>query len=135
MLCLFAAIGRGNHNEGLSFFTILGTALPFLLSWTTSSSFLGAYTREATASTGKAALNLLPAWAVSVALALAMRGVIKGYMPPTPFIMVSLVSTFSLLFAWRWLYMQTVGSTSDEEYRQAGFFEVFKMIGTLIRRW
>jgi hypothetical protein len=135
MLLIFAAIGRGNHNEGLDILALLGTAAPFIISWTVTSSFLGAYTREATASQGNIAGGLLPAWAVSVTGALAVRGFIKGYIPPTPFIIVSLVSTLVLLYLWRTVYIAAFGNTSDEEYRKAGFLEVFKMISTLIRRW
>jgi hypothetical protein len=40
-----------------------------------------------------------------------------------------------LLTLWRVLFVSAVGETSDEEYRKAGSFEIFKMIGTLIRRW
>lgn len=31
--------------------------------------------------------------------------------------------------------MKLIGSTTDDEYKSAGFLEVFQMIKTLIRRW
>jgi hypothetical protein len=64
-----------------------------------------------------------------------MRGISKGVVPPTPFILVSLVATFTLLFLGRALYVLSFGNTSDDEYRSAGFFEVFKMVGSLVKRW
>jgi len=72
---------------------------------------------------------------VSLPLALCLRGLLKDGIPPVPFIIVSMISTFVLLTIGRSLYILSVGSTSDEEYKSAGFFEVFKMVGTLIKRW
>ena len=72
---------------------------------------------------------------MSVGVALAIRGYFKGAVPPTPFIVVSLVSTLSLLSAYRYVYISLVGETSDEDQRNAGALEVFKMIGSLIKRW
>lgn len=132
----FSAIGRGNHGEDVGIIPILETAAPFILTWLVFSSFLGAYTREATAKQGiKIVLGILPAWIVSVPSALAIRGYIKDYIPPTPFIIVSFVATFALLFLWRTLYVSATGETTDDEYRKAGFLEVFKMVATLVRRW
>lgn len=75
------------------------------------------------------------AWIVSIPAALAIRGVIKDYIPPTPFIIVSMCATFALLYGWRSLYITVFGNTSDEEYRKGGLLEVFSMISTLIKRW
>lgn len=134
-LVIFAAIGRGNHGEGLDLMSIVNTAAPFLLTWTLISSFAGAYTRDATASQGRIIIGLLPAWALSIPSALAVRGYLKDYVPPTPFIIVSFVSTLVLLSIWRYIYIAAFGETSNDDYRKAGFFEVFKMIRTLIQRW
>jgi hypothetical protein len=79
--------------------------------------------------------QLLPAWAVSIPLALAMRGAIKGAVPPLPFIVVSMVSTYVLIALWRQLYIAATGETSDGEYKKAGFLEVFKMLSALLRRY
>jgi len=135
-LVAFAAIGRGNHAEDMGLFADLLTAAPFLFSWFAVSPFLGSYSRSATASVSDIAPGLLAGWAVSVPLGLGIRGVLKGLVvPPTPFILVTLVATFTLLFSWRFLFVKAFGSTSDDEYKSAGFFEVFKMVGTLIKRW
>ena len=84
---------------------------------------------------GQVPVSLLPGWGVSMASALGLRGLLRGTVPPTAFIIVSLVATFLLLTAWRCLYVALFGSTSDEEYRKSGAFEIFRMIGTLVRRW
>lgn len=52
--------GRVRHGEDGGILELLVTAGPFILSWCVLSPFLGAYTREATASQGKLALGLLP---------------------------------------------------------------------------
>ncbi len=134
-LVTFAAIGRNNHDEGLNVFETIGTAMPFLLAWFGVSPFFGTFNRKATASVQSVFLQIVPGWIVTIATAMTIRGVIKGSIPPTPFIIVASVATFLLLSLWRAAYISLVGGTSDEEYRQSGFLEVFKMIGTLIKRW
>lgn len=134
-LFAFATIGRNSHNEGVDVLGIISTAAPFVLSWLAMSPFLGAYTRKATASQTQLASGLLLSWAVSMPVALAVRGALKGAVPPVPFIGVSMVATFALLYLWRTLYIKAFGNTSDDEYKSAGFMEVFKMVGTLIKRW
>lgn len=134
-LITFAAIGRSNHGEGVDILALLGTAAPFVVSWLLLSPLLGTYSREATSSKGGIPVKIAPGWLVSVALALAIRGTLKGAIPPTPFIVVSMVSTFGLLSAYRYLYISLVGETSDDEKRSAGALEVFKMVGSLIKRW
>ena len=154
-LLSFAAIGRSNHGahsltyslthllthspthsgEVLDPIQLLTTAFPFLFTWLTLAPLLGAYSRDATSSRNKVFVGILPAWIVTIPLALCLRGVIKGAVPPTPFIIVSLVSTYVILSAWRYLYVRLNGETSDKGDRQAGVFEIFKMVGTLMRRW
>ena len=133
---VFASIGRGNHGENLDWLSIMNTAWPFLLSWIVLSPFLGAYSNSATQSKGaQVAIGMIPAWFCSVASALVIRGYVKDYIPPTPFIIVSMTATFVLLFLWRNLYVLAFGETTDGEYRKAGFLEIFSMITALIKRW
>lgn len=134
-LLVFAAIGRSNHGEDTDVLSTLSTAAPFVSSWLLLSPFLGAYNRKATESLAALPSGLLPGWLLSVPAALAIRGILKGEIPPTPFIIVSMVATFTLLCAWRAVYIGLFGSTSDKEYKSAGAFEVFSMIRTLLRRW
>ena len=135
-LLTFSSVGRSNHGEDLDIFSILVTALPFVAAWFTVSPFAGAYSRAATASRGLAIpKGILLGWATALPLALGLRGLLKSAVPPTPFIIVSLVATFSLLSVYRLAYVYLFGVTSDEETKSAGAFEVFKMLGSLIKRW
>ena len=131
----FALIGRSNHAENIDLFATIGTVAPFIVSWLAVSPLLGAYTRKATATQEALLSGLLVPWAVSVPIALAMRGVLKGAVPPPPFIAISLLSTLLFLYMWRTVYIKVFGNTSDDEYRSAGFMEIFKMVGSLIKRW
>ena len=132
---VFALIGRSNHKEDIGVFTALFTAAPFIISWLGISPFFGAYTRSSTASKGNIPTGLVLGWGISMVSALSIRGVIKGAVPPTPFIIVSLLSTFTLLCLWRLFFISAFGSSSDDEYKDAGFMEVFRMVGTLVKRW
>lgn len=134
-LTLFASIGRMNHGEGLDPLSVMITAGPFLFSWLLVSPLLGAYSLQSTSTKVAAPLRILPAWAVSIPLAIAFRGLLKGEVPPTPFVVVTLVATFTLLTLWRVSYIALFGETTDSEYRKAGILEVFKMVSTLLRRW
>eukprot|EP01038_Epipyxis_sp_PR26KG_P013062 gene13062-17506_t len=134
-LVAFASIGRNNHGEGLDLVGLSNTAFPFVFSWLLISPLLGAYARSATATKGSIISGLLPGWSASLFGALAIRGLLKGSIPPVPFVIVSLTATFVLLYAWRWIYISVFGETADGEFKKAGAFEVFKMIGTLIKRW
>ena len=48
-----------------------------------------------------AAATAAKCWAVATPLGLVLRGLSKGYIPPTPFIVVSMVSTAVVLVGWR----------------------------------
>jgi hypothetical protein len=134
-LLTFAAIGRNNHGEAVDILAILGTAIPFIIGWITVSPVLGSYTRASTKSKKAIPQSLLLPWAVSIPLSLAIRSAIRGDIPPVPFIVVSMVSTFVLMSVYRFVYIALTGETSDEESRDAGLLEVFGMVGTLVKRW
>ncbi len=75
---------------------------PLLAGWFATAPFLGAYGPEAQGSkVGPAAAVAAKCWAVGIPLGLVLRGVNKGYVPPVPFIIVSLVATAALLVGWR----------------------------------
>jgi hypothetical protein len=70
--------------------------------WFSTGSLLGAYGRGAQDGyVAPAALAAVKTWAVATPLSLAIRGLIKGYIPPTPFIVVSFGVTGALLIGWR----------------------------------
>lgn len=63
---------------------------------------LGGYGPEAQGSdVGAAAKTAAKVWAVGTPLGLVLRGVFKGYTPPVPFIIVSMVVTGVLMVGWR----------------------------------
>lgn len=100
-LLVFAAIGRVNHGEVLDSETLL-TALPFIVGWFTSAGLLGGFGAEAQGGdTKSAALVAAKCWALGTPLALGLRWLSKGYAPPLPFAIVSLVVTAVLLVGWR----------------------------------
>eukprot|EP00611_Tribonema_gayanum_P013627 TRINITY_DN2463_c0_g1_i1.p1 TRINITY_DN2463_c0_g1~~TRINITY_DN2463_c0_g1_i1.p1 ORF type:complete len:307 (-),score=80.31 TRINITY_DN2463_c0_g1_i1:185-1003(-) len=133
-LTVFASIGRGVHTGSGIDFEVFKTALPFYIGWLGLSPLLGAYTNQATATQKDMISTLVPAWAVSIPVALAIRGAVKGDVPPVPFIIVSLIATGSLLAAWRGLYV-VINPTSTAETKRGGILDGFRMITTLLRRW
>ncbi len=59
--------------------------------WFLTAPFLGGYGPEAQGGkVGPAALAAAKCWAVATPLGLVLRGLSKGYVPPTPFIVVSM---------------------------------------------
>lgn len=131
----FALIGRSNHGEALDVVALAATALPFLLAWFVVSPFTGAFSREATASKAGIPKGIALGWGLAIPLAIALRGIAKGSVPPTPFILVSMAATLALLSLYRFIHVSLLGETSDSETRAAGSLEVFKMVGSLIKRW
>lgn len=110
-LIVFAAIGKSSHssNGDLDIFAVLLTAFPFVTAWLSTSPLTGVYSPDDTSdqsnvivSTG---VKVVKGWAIAVPLGIALRGVIKGYMPPTPFIVVTLISTLVILFCVRLLFV------------------------------
>lgn len=61
-------------------------------------------------------------------------GVLTDHVPPAPFAIITLVSTFVLLGSWRVAYVKLRGDESDDA-RQGGIFDGFQMVSTLLRRW
>ena len=134
---LFALIGRAQHGEDGNILDAITTTFPFLITWLLISPLLGAYSRQATSSIGAVPLAVIPSVLLSTIGGVGIRSVIKGYIPPIVFGVVTLIVTSVLIVSWRSLYIKLIGGTNDNanENKDAGFFEVFKMIGTLIKRW
>ena len=109
-LIVFAAIGKSSHsaNGDLEIFAVLMTAFPFVTAWLSTSPLTQVYSPDDTSdesnvivSTG---MKVVKGWAVAVPLGIALRGAIKGYVPPTPFIIVTLISTLVILVGVRVLF-------------------------------
>lgn len=114
-IMLFASIGKASHSAGgsLDLMSIAVTALPFLLSWFAISPLTGCYDAESTLlskndSSPRRFLSVLgttcKGWSLAIPMGCLLRGVIKGYVPPTPFIVVTLISTAILLGGSRVLF-------------------------------
>mmetsp|Transcript_17691 Transcript_17691/g.44535 ORF Transcript_17691/g.44535 Transcript_17691/m.44535 type:complete len:258 (-) Transcript_17691:567-1340(-) len=143
-LLLFAALGRANHGEGVTPDT-LGTALPFLLGWFATAPLLGGYSKQAQgADMGAAAAAAAKVWVVATPLALAIRGLSKGYVPPTPFIIVSMVATCVLLVGWRTAFSKTAPEApklsaaqvaASRKNKKGNPFEFLSLLQSLTTRW
>ncbi|KAL2632517.1 hypothetical protein R1flu_003996 [Riccia fluitans] len=140
-LLLFAAIGRMSH--GLSGFDwdALRTADPFIAGWLLGSYFIGGYGPEGQGLKGLkvALLAAVKSWAVGIPLSLVIRGFTTGHVPPQPFIIVSLASTFVLQVGWRTAF--TALFPNDEKAfqkkkgdRKGNPLEFFELLTSLVRR-
>jgi adenylate kinase len=133
-LLLFAWIGRSSHGNASLAGGVFTTALPFLAGWFLVSPLLGIYKRTATANVREALRTTFIAWSVSIPAGLAIRGLVQQKIPPSPFIVVSLISTLVILCGWRVSYVRLRG-TETETMRQGGILDGLKMVTTLLRRW
>jgi len=99
-LLIFAAIGKASHSAvdgSIDIGAVLVTASPFLLSWFVVSPFVGCYTPDATKDVPSAAIQVAKGWIIAVPMGCILRGLIKGYVPPVPFVAVTLLSTLVIL--------------------------------------
>jgi hypothetical protein len=138
-LVAFSAIGRVQHGEALSAET-LATALPFVIGWLSTAPFVGGY---GPADVGAAALAAAKCWAAGVPLGLVLRGLSKGYIPPTPFIVVSFVATAVIMIGWRAALASRAapalkGAAAQAAARQnkkGSPFEFIQLLMSLTKRW
>ena len=130
-LLLFAAIGKSSHSSdsdvgGIdnNIVGILSTALPFVVAWLTTSPLTGMYSPNTNPQSSSlvnnneydnnnnnnnsllitTATTISKGWALAIPLGIAFRGAIKGYVPPIPFVIVTLIATFVILVGMRILY-------------------------------
>lgn len=133
---IFAGIGKANHDTtgAIDIASVMSTAFPFLLAWYGTSPFTGVYKnsnrmsrrRDTTAdggnyrtdrnddgsSAGEMVLEsgklAAQGWIVAVPLGCVLRGLIKGYPPPVPFVIVTMIATLVILGGARMLYTAAV---------------------------
>jgi hypothetical protein len=101
-LTAFAAVGKASHTGpggSMELGAVLQTALPFYAAWFSTSPLTGVY--QATSRQRSLALATLQqvavGWVVAIPLGCVFRGLIKGYVPPLPFVIVTLVATLVML--------------------------------------
>ena len=113
-ILIFASVGKASHaaNGELDPLSILGTAAPFVISWFLTSPLSGVYDPRAKNCPSSSDQNVVVSelqttakgWILSVPLGIVLRGVIKGYVPPIPFIIVTLIATLVILTGSRVLF-------------------------------
>ncbi|KAL7458054.1 hypothetical protein ACHAWC_009556 [Mediolabrus comicus] len=108
-LIIFAAIGKSSHTTtgDIDIIAVLLTAFPFVTSWLLTSPITNVYSPDTSDSSNillSTAKKVVKGWGVAIPLGVVLRGVIKGYAPPVPFIIVTLISTFIILVLARVLF-------------------------------
>jgi len=107
----FAAIGKASHSAvdgSLDLVTVATTAFPFLASWFLTSPLTGVYAPSARNQDSNLVQDTLiqtaKGWALAIPLGCVLRGIMKGYVPPTSFVIVTLIATLVILTGTRVLY-------------------------------
>lgn len=141
-LLLFATIGRLSHGEPLSLIDSFGTALPFMVGWFTAAVALGGYGKPALESSLKTAATC---WITGIPAGLLLRSISRGYLPETPFIVISMAVTGVFLMGWRRAYVAVAdpleSSLNAKEQlqrrtnRQGNPFEFISLLISLVKRW
>lgn len=115
-LTIFAAVGKASHSAdgSLDIAAVFTTAFPFLVSWFVTSPLTGIYndggenSNRGEETESNEYLDVvkvtLKGWAVAIPLGCVGRGLIKGYVPPLPFVIVTLIATLVILSTSRLLY-------------------------------
>ena len=122
-LVVFAGVGKASHTGpggALDLGAVCVTAFPFLLAWFATSPFTGVYDspRDVDGGSGgviDAAKLAAKGWIIAVPLGCALRGVIKGYVPPAPFVIVTMIVTLVLLGGTRMIYSVVEDKMSNNE--------------------
>ena len=94
-LVAFAALGRQSHGEGESLAGIAAVAWPFLVGY-----LVGAFALRL-GRTPRSIGRAIPVWAVTIAIAMAIRTVQKGRAPELDFVLVAAGFAGVGMIAWR----------------------------------
>ena len=107
-LTAFAAVGKASHapDGSMDVAAVAVTAAPFVVAWLGTSPWTGVYhTLDNDRQIVVASLvQTTKGWALAVPLGCAFRGVIRGYLPPISFVVVTLLATLVILCGTRALY-------------------------------
>jgi hypothetical protein len=134
-LLAFAAIGRGNHGEGMYAADVAATAAPFALGWFGAMKIGDSFGKDARGSDGmKAAVSAGKTWAVAGPVGLALRALGKGAAPPAPFVVVSLTFAGAFLIGWRYWFANSK-SDSGRGNKQGNPLEFMNLLFGLVKRW
>lgn len=102
----FAAVGKASHNNdgSLDIVAILTTAFPFLFAWYATSPFTNVYGNDAEGSIVQSSKLAAKGWMIAIPLGICFRGILKGYVPPLPFVIVTMITTLIILAGSRMIY-------------------------------
>ena len=104
----FAAVGKASHSAdgSLDIGAVASVAFPFVTSWLLTSPLTGVYTEDAKDGNvvSESFLKAAKGWMIAVPLGIALRGVIKGYVPPLPFCIVTMIATLVIVGGARVLF-------------------------------
>jgi hypothetical protein len=117
-LVVFAAVGKASHasDGSLDLWAVFQTALPFVLAWFSTSFLTGVYSNLDSSSSSSSSTvennewlfdswkQTAVGWIIAMPLGCVGRGIIKGYPPPAPFVIVTMIATLILLGGTRTLY-------------------------------
>ena len=143
-LMTFATIGRLSHGESLSIVESLGTAAPFIIGWVGASLVLtGGYGKNAVTSPLKTAAQT---WLTGIPAGLVIRSLLKGHLPETTFIMVSMAFTGVALLGWRSAFARFIATPLDSslsatdqlkkrQNKRGNPFEFISLLLSLVKRW
>ena len=104
----FAAVGKASHSAdgSLDIGAVASVAFPFVTSWLLTSPLTGVYTNDARDGNvvSESFLKAARGWIIAVPLGIALRGVIKGYVPPVSFAIVTMIATLVIVGGARVLF-------------------------------
>lgn len=104
----FAAVGKASHSAdgALDVLAVGQTALPFVVAWLATSPLTGVYreTDKDQSLVQATVQQVVLGWIVAIPLGCVFRGLIKGYVPPTSFVIVTLIATLVILSLSRLLF-------------------------------
>ena len=112
-LVIFAGVGKASHSAdgSLDIQGVFTTAFPFLAAWFATSPLTGVYRNTNSGDGDNDGGGILEAgklaakgWIVAIPLGCVLRGVIKGYVPPLPFVIVTMIVTLVILGGTRMIY-------------------------------
>ncbi len=98
-LIAFAALGRASHAEGITAVGVAAVAWPFIAGYAVGALVTGL--RRAPRRLGRA----VPTWLIAIGVAMAIRTVLEGTLPPLSFVLVALGFTGAGLIGWRALLL------------------------------
>ena len=104
----FAAVGKASHSAdgSLDIGAVASVAFPFVTSWLLTSPLTGVYSDDAKDGNvvSESFLKAAKGWIVAIPIGIAMRGVIKGYVPPVSFAVVTMIATLVIVGGARVLF-------------------------------